>query len=172
MAIHWTEMKIELKQREVGEHFLDPCGNSVLVLSVLGMKNRGVDSRESCTGPSEELMGEHHVQAMLKQSGRRYRNRNAELLLPSCCVQDWLLVSLYRSMAVFPNGWTSFLDTVQTLYMLSVAFLMENMISGNKYIVSWDLYCYTHWFSSLFATADIFDIEKYETYHLLIKNYI
>lgn len=56
--------------------------------------------------------------------------------------------------------------------MLSVAFLTENTISGNKYIVNWDLYCYTRWFSSLFATADIFDIEENETYCLLIKNYI
>lgn len=56
--------------------------------------------------------------------------------------------------------------------MLSGAFLTENMLSGNKCIVNRDLYCYIHWFSALFATVDIFDIEKSETYRLLIKNYI
>lgn len=71
-SLNWNEDQIKTnKQREVGEHFLGPCGNSVLVLSVLGMKERGADSRELCAGSSEELMGEHHVQAMLKQSGGR-----------------------------------------------------------------------------------------------------
>lgn len=75
------------------------------------------------------------MQATLKQSGHRYRNRSAELLRPSCCVQGWLQVSLYRSIVVFPKERTSFHDAIKTSYMLSVAFLTKN-IFGNEYIVN------------------------------------
>lgn len=84
--------------------------------------------------PSEGLMGEHHVPAMLKQSGCRCRAQS--FLLLAVVYRSSLQVSLCGSVVLLSNEWPSFHGTNHTLYVLLVVFLTEHLISGNKCIVN------------------------------------